>query len=270
MILCDGHVHIHDCYPIDAFLSATFDNFTVVSNKACKETEGARFVLWLTESAGMDKFTELLEINGKDKHRSNGIWRVRATQDTISSIAESDRGELILIAGRQIVSAEKIEILALGTREQIADGAPLTETIEQTVSIGALPVVPWGFGKWIGKRGKIVEQVLKTSENLFIGDNGGRIAGFSEPGLFRLARNRHIPILPGTDPLPFPYEYKRVGSYGWLQGGSLNDSRPGESLKDRLRNSRRATSCFGSLQNAGKFIQNQTRMQLHKRLRWIL
>ena len=70
---------------------------------------------------------------------------------------------VLVIAGRQIVSAERIEVLALGTRTQIPDGQPLAATIDAVRADGALAVLPWGFGKWWGARGRMVDAYLETA-----------------------------------------------------------------------------------------------------------
>lgn len=52
------------------------------------------------------------------------------------------------MAGRQIVTAEKLEVLALGTDLDIDDGRPIREVLSLVTENGGLPVIPWGAGKW--------------------------------------------------------------------------------------------------------------------------
>jgi hypothetical protein len=267
MILCDGHVHIHGAFPIDLFLSAALKNFAAYSKGISRVDQNIQYVLWLTESAGTSKFSELLDCCAISNCRSDSGWRIRSTEDDISLVANQNDDEIILIAGRQVVSAENVEVLALGMHDTIGDGTPLSEAIEYILSANALPVLPWGFGKWFGKRGGIIEYHINNTEHIFIGDNGGRLAGLPEPKLIKLARKKNISILPGSDPLPFPDEYQRVASYGWIQDSVISLSRPGESLKECLRNRETSKAQFGDLQPIGKFLGNQFKMQFHKRLR---
>ena len=62
-----------------------------------------------------------------------------------------------------------------------------------------------GFGKWIGRRGAVLQKLLATHNYpyLFLGDNSGRPSFWSKPHYFQLAKKQAIRILPDTDPLPF-------------------------------------------------------------------
>ena len=267
MILCDGHVHLHACYAVDDFLSAALINFSTFAGRRGNSTESVQFVLWLTESAGMDKFAELSKAHGDSDCHPDTTWRIRPTREPISLIAQHGEDEIILVAGRQVVCAERIEILALGTQNCIDDGNPLVKTIYQILDCGALPVLPWGFGKWIGRRGKIVEDCIRTEDRLHLGDNGGRLACLPPPRLFRLARQQGIYILPGSDALPFPGEHRRVASYGWVQSGVISNHLPGEKLMAGLRDRHNRIAVFGGLENPISFFRNQLKMQLYKRMR---
>lgn len=264
MLLCDGHVHIHECFTIDNFLSSALKNFsTVVADLSFEKN--SQFVLWLTESYGMSKFSELIQ--RQLNKPNNSQWCIQPTKEPFSLIARHDDGELILISGRQIVSAEKLEMLALGTCRDIKNGAPLTDTMKSINAANAIPVLPWGFGKWTWQRGKIVEDFINRYDDLWIGDNGGRLAGFAEPKLFSLARERKIPILPGSDPLPFPDESRRVASFGWAFDCTVSKQRPGEELKYMLRMREEIVATYGRLQSMVRFLQNQIKMQIIKRVR---
>ena len=41
---------------------------------------------------------------------------------------------------------------------------------------GALVVIPWGAGKWLGRRGAVLSRYLRSVDDpgIFLGDNGGR------------------------------------------------------------------------------------------------
>src|SRR4051794_39643129 len=117
-------------------------------------------------------------------------WSVRRTQEQESLILGD---KLLVIAGRQIVTAERIEVLALLTSETFEEGRPLDETIQRTKLAGALVVLPWGVGKWCGARGRsVANAAIRYAVQL--GDNGGRPLGWPRPVLFR----EHC-VLPGSD-----------------------------------------------------------------------
>ena len=78
------------------------------------------------------------------------------TNDEAESLTASSKSgqDLSIVAGRQIVTAENLEILALGFDAGLDDGLPIDEVILAVQAAGALCVLPWGFGKWTGKRGQ--------------------------------------------------------------------------------------------------------------------
>ena len=123
---------------------------------------------------------------------------------------------LVVIPGRQIACAERVEILALGTEATFNDGIPAKDAIRRVADAGALPVLAWGLGKWMFKREKVVEDLLATFKpsELAIGDSSMRPVFWREPRLMRQARAAGFRILHGSDPLPPKSEETRAGQYG--------------------------------------------------------
>ena len=124
----------------------------------------------LAEAAGVDLFSALGGLLAESG--SAGL----VNNEPISLRYRSGRGwPLFVIAGRQIVTAEKIEVLALGTRAMVDDGAPLASVLEWCRRNGAFAVLPWGVGKWMGRRRRIVLDILKRCDptRVALGDNGG-------------------------------------------------------------------------------------------------
>ena len=209
IVLVDAHVHLHACFPCERFLDAAAANFA----RAGKDLPDVRDVvgcLMLTESAGVDGFAQLA-----DGRLGTGSWQIASTQEDVSLIANRLGAlPLFLIAGRQIATAERLELLALGTRARFPDRAPLRAALAAVAGSGAIPVVPWGFGKWTGRRGRLVADLLADAHDvrLYAGDNGGRPRGSLRPRLLALAERHGKLVLPGTDPLPFPGEVAKVAS----------------------------------------------------------
>jgi hypothetical protein len=173
---------------------------------------------------------------------------------------------LLIIAGRQVATHEGLEVLALATCRQFEDGLSVLETLKQVRASGGLAVVPWGFGKWWGRRGTLLTDVLESGELDALGDNGGRPRILSEPRQFSMARSKGLPILPGSDPLPFPGQERRVGSFGFVLEGMLSARTPARDLRRLLSARTRSVWRFGSLQRIGPFLSAQLRMQLRNRL----
>jgi hypothetical protein len=84
--------------------------------------------------------------------------------DAIIAENKLQESNLYIIAGRQINSIEDIEILALGTSNFFSDGQPIAESLKQIRKVRALPVILWGVGKWLGKRGKIISDLIRSAE----------------------------------------------------------------------------------------------------------
>jgi SAM-dependent methyltransferase len=219
--------------------------------------------LMLTEVVGVDCFAALA-----DGQLSAGGWQIRPTEETVSLLAvRSGTLPVLVIAGRQIVSGERVEVLALGTRARIPDGKPLAATIEAARAAGALAVLPWGFGKWWGERGRLVDAYLARAPHgkIFLGDNGGRPIGLPAPRQFARAFLRSIFVLPGSDPLPRAGEIERIGSYGFILRLGLDLGRPALALKAHLEGLERQPATFGRLQNPVRFFANQLSLRLRKR-----
>lgn len=268
LLLIDAHVHIHDCFAPGSFLSAAWSNFAAEARRRGERT--FRGVLMLSESAWDDAFGRLAALaDSGEPAKPEGGWRFEHTAEPCSLRGCADDGrELWVVAGRQIVTEEGIEVLALGTDARFQDGAPLAAVVELVRDADAFPVLPWGFGKWLGERGRILTDYLARSagEELALGDNSGRPVFWVWPFHFRLAERRGIPILPGSDPLPFASESGRAGSFGFAAHGVLDRERPAASLKQLLRESV-AIEPYGRRESPLRFVRNQLAMQWVKRRR---
>lgn len=257
----DGHVHIYDCFPLESFLDAAVLNFRSAAARG-DGSEGVYGFLLLTETATDHAFRRLAAHGG-----SAGRWSIRPASDGISLLADSGRGDrLVLVAGRQIRTVERLEVLALGVDREFRDGVAADAAIREALAAGALPVIPWGFGKWSSGRGRIVAGLLQSSlsDRLFVGDSGGRPRGMPEPSLLRAARTRNVPVLAGSDPLPLSWQAARVASYGFRVPGNPDPASPGRWLVEALQRSRFQPPLFGRLTGWISFCRGQTAMQARK------
>ena len=197
-------------------------------------------------------------------------WYTRRTAEVESLRVTGPAGtELFLVAGRQIVTAEGLEVLALGTVAEFSDGATLPAAVQTIRAAKAVAVVPWGFGKWWGRRGALLRAYLESlgDEVLYLGDTRGRLRGTPDPRPFQLATARGWPILPGSDPLPMASEAVRPGSYGFALEATLDAARPWTSLRQALDQCETALEVFGERETAARFMRNQVFMQYDKRRR---
>lgn len=266
LTVCDAHVHIYPEYDLTAFLDSAWDN---LKNKAEKLEPGKDFtgVLMLTEGKRDNWFQTLLE-RARGQQSAQDKWQFHATEEAESLKATGPQNQVLFIcAGRQIVTAENLEVLALATAATRPDGAPIQEVIEWVQQQNGIPVIPWGFGKWWGKRGDILSSLLKSNarDQFFLGDNSGRPWFMGNPKHFATARRQQRPILPGSDPLPFASESWRAGSAGFSVTEPLDPDRPASSLRNCLKNPDITITPYIRRESLMPFIRNQVAMQVRKR-----
>ena len=83
---------------------------------------------------------------------------------------------------------------------------------------------------------------------------------------FAEARQLGVPILPGSDPLPFMGQERRIGSFGFVADTALALARPAEGLRRWLQAHRVQPPVYGEGETFGRFWVNQLRMQWRKRV----
>jgi hypothetical protein len=261
--LVDAHVHVHHSFDECVFFDSALTNFKAVAEERVGGLDWLGCLLF-TESAGEDVFSGL-------RARTDGCagaWRFRPAAEDCSLIACRD-GErsLVVVAGRQVVSAEQIEVLALGTTATLSDGKTLAQTLAAVRAAGALPALPWGFGKWLGRRGRLIAQQIASARpgELFLGDNGGRPALSPRPRLFALAEARGLAVLAGSDPLPFAQEVAKVARYGFVLQAPFDAAAPFAGIRRALAGLPRSPEPFGRLERWPTFVHRQIAMQLGKR-----
>ena len=267
MIVLDAHVHIQPRFDLNDFLMISLGNFQRRHGES-----GARGALTscllLAEGKGLDFFSVLVSEGQQSTGRVVG-WQIRATAEEHAvqlSHASHPGVRMFVMAGQQVITAEKLEVLALVTSAQIADGKPLAETVDAVRSRGGLAVLPWGVGKWLGKRGALVGRFLQETppDSLFVGDNGGRPVFWPRPALFDRAEHRGIRLLSGSDPLPLAGEEKRVATFGAMIDGDLSDALPAAELKSLLCNPGVAITPFGQPAGVLQFLRMQLGLRLQK------
>jgi hypothetical protein len=160
-------------------------------------------------------------------------------------------------------------VLTLCSSGRIPDGLPIQETLSRAREIDAVPAIPWGPGKWLGARGKLLSHIIASARpgELFLGDESSRPFFWGTPRHFGEGRARGLRVLPGTDPLPFPHERARAGSFGCWTRMAFDPRRPAASVKAHLRSADAEIHAFGRLEGPVLFVRNQIAMQLRKRRR---
>lgn len=261
-ILVDGHVHFHRGCAVETFLSNAVTNMTRIGRAGDVATVSG-FVLAMTEVEGEDGFYRLR----REIARSDTSWSVHDTAEASSLRFERDGLSVVALRGWQLRTAESLEVLAIAPEVRPEDGLTVRATIEAVRQVGGIPIVPWGFGKWAGRRGRALRRLLETAgqDAFFLGDNANRRASSRWPRLFRMAQDRGLRLLPGSDPLPLAGECLAVGRAGFTVQEELDLHRPAAQLKAFLRDTSRPIHTFGVFETTPRFLRNQLRMQLLKR-----
>jgi len=260
VVLVDGHVHIYDCYDRRGLLDRIYANF----ESAAARLGVPRFsgVLLLTESAGHHFFDALVDSDTDGRSEDLDGWQASTTEEAGSVILQKgETRRLFLISGRQIETEERIEISALFLNSEVDDRLPLEDTVQWIAQGGGLPVFPWGVGKWIGRRGRLISKCLEQSSvDVRLSDNGSRPYVWPRPSQFGASERSGHGILAGTDPLPFPEDDKRIGSFGFWFDGLINPRQPAADVRRAIESAGNDLKRYGELQNISRFVKNRRAM----------
>lgn len=263
LLALDCHVHFHDLADLPGLLNSTLQTL----NKAVGQAGAAgplTGLLVLTEPRTLPTFAGLRQRIGQHARTETEAWTLSATGEEISLQATRSGGErLYLLSGQQIVTRENLEVLSLLALPEVPDGLPLAETVACVLRLGGLPVLPWGVGKWLGARGRIVSDFLDTNQYpVFVGDNGGRPAFWQSIPQFDQARATGIAILRGSDPLRCSHRRRGAGSFGNLLACPLDPARPGMSLRKALNAGDSPLDDFGRLESPWYFFKDQLALRI--------
>jgi hypothetical protein len=259
-ILLDAHVHLHQCFDPAGFLDNARANFRVAAQRT--GVSASIGCLWLTDPPEERSFRRLRRGIGNGRIDR---WSLSKTTEPTSLVAHHESGDtLLLLAGRQISTRERLEVLALGSDLDVPSGRSLGDTIAGVRESGAIAVIPWGFGKWWFRRGRLLAATLATSPagGLFVGDNAGRPRVIPRPPLFELAASRGVYNIPGSDPLPLRWEIRKPGRLGCVLEGPLDLSRPAECLIRTLHGLRTQPTLFGRPESLPGFARSQVGLRL--------
>ena len=242
LIVADTHVHLYSCYEPDAVFDNAFRNLdALVEGAAGKPVERA---LFLVERQGCDFFEKLKT----EALPGSGKYAVESTPEDGAVRVRAKRGAgLYVFAGRQIATAERLEVLSLTANVAIDDGGTVGDTIKAVLEAGGIPVLPWALGKWLGKREKVVRSVLHefSPDRLLIGDSAMRPIGWGEPAVMREAAQKGFKIVAGTDPFPFKGQEKVIGQYGIKLTAEFDAGKPVSEMRRLLTASGSVLSLAG-------------------------
>lgn len=254
-VLVDGHVHLYRCFHLGRFLSHAFANL----HQAAEEPNGGE------STTRVDAMLVLLDSDeGDPRERLMREPRVRETQEHGSALVADGGRTMAVVGGRQIRTRERLEVLAVPSSEEFRHGRELEDTIREVLDAGAVPVVPWAFGKWWLRRGRIVRELLNSElgPQVLLGDNGTRPRRAPPSLVFREAGRLQRPILPGSDPLPLQDHEGRAGSYGFALPGPIDRDRPARWLLQQLRSLEASPPAFGARMSLFECLDGNVRLRM--------
>lgn len=239
-------------------LDAAARNFS----RAGGRSQGLLGAVLLTQAAHERVFETLAAVRSVD-----GWAFASVPEEPETLIAHRDASAVAIVCGRQVRAADGLEVLALGTLDTFPEGMPLLDAMAAVRASGALTVMPWGFGKWLGERGRRVEAALQSlgPEVVFVGDNGSRLAWLGVPSLVRESAQRGFRVLPGTDPFPLAGGHRQVGGFGFLAELEPRESAPWRGLRAWLLARKVSPPAYGSATGPIRFVFNQVGIQFYNR-----
>ena len=203
-VLVDSHVHIYPHYDAAMALSAFAARV--------RDADAACGVMMLAEREGVDQFARWAE------GAAPPGYAVAPSDATALVLRKPGQPDIVIVAGRQIACAERVEILALATRATFRDGTPAHQAVAESLAAGALPALAWGVGKWLFNRAKIVSALFDAfaPADLLVADPSLRPVFWPTPRLMAKAAAQGRRVLAGSDPLPPVREQARLGQYADL------------------------------------------------------
>jgi hypothetical protein len=267
-LMIDGHVHVYDCYDLGLFFKTANAYLDYYYGSLYANGIPHAKLLLLTEAKTNDFFS---------KWQQDGAFENEAGYTFVPTEEESLRlekeGKLqcFLVRGRQVITRENLEILAIGSGPDVKDGLPARDVIDTLVERKQPAVLAWGVGKWLFKRGNVIKDLIESYRTpyLFAGDNSGRPTFWPTPSRFKQAQALHMAMLNGSDPLPFDSEVHKPGSFGSTLEGSFDPARPFHSLRELLTtpNIHERIESFGRRDNIVSFFKRQSKIYLKKYLK---
>ncbi len=237
-IVADAHVHIYPFYDLPFALQGGIENLKALSCRLTQDGASQHaYMVWLLAERYDCNFFEKLKEKGSGLKRY-GFSVYRSGEKEALIVETSENATLFIIAGRQVVTRERLEILSFFSNTLWEDRKySVYEILQRVKDSGGIPAINWAPGKWFFKRGRLVEDVIEncTSKDLFICDTSLRNTLWPVPRLMVKAKKRGLKVVAGSDPLPFEGEERYIGAYGTLLKGRFDAGRPAASLRALFR-----------------------------------
>lgn len=261
LVLIDTHAHFYRFCTMPEFFDSAYANMSSAAERIAGRP--GSLILCLLETESSDWYAALLD----DARRSGalGHWRLEIADGGDALELSGEPGErLLVVPGRQLISSENLEVIVVGLRQKPANRAEARQFIEK-YGDRYLVILPWGVGKWLGARGRIVTGLMDDppAAPFVLGDNRGRGSWWRYVPQFRQAKRLGINILPGSDPLPLTGQHEKVGSYGAVVEARLERDGILPQVRELLLgSSRNRVEAYGRLDGLLEFLSSQLMVRL--------
>ncbi|MBT3193460.1 MAG: hypothetical protein HN341_12995 [Verrucomicrobia bacterium] len=239
MIVADTHLHLYPHYDFETAVHGCVSRLSSL-------VPGAVYVGFLAERSGCHVYRVLAAGDG---HFAAGDVRIEKTADEGCLVLRCfNSPPLYLCPGRQIVTAERLELLCLTCDAEIPDGLPAETAVQRIREVGGIPVLTWAVGKWLFRRSAVVRSLLDQfgPDELIVGDSAMRPVFWPTPRPMQVARGRGFKVLAGTDPLPASGEERVMGTYASVLDAEFDPRQPRASLRAALLRSDSGSASVGS------------------------
>jgi hypothetical protein len=254
-LLIDGHIHVYNHYDLSFSIYQSIENL-----QRSARPVGDWVPIWLlAERSDCHFFDEVV-------HSDRTGLKIEPHQsEPCLIVKENDKPILYIMAGRQIVSTDGLEVISVATKEFIPDRTKSTmQIVEQLAKNGGISIINWAPGKWFFSRGKVVQQLIEhfSPKELLVGDTTLRMSLWPMPKLMKQAAAKGFKIIAGSDPLPFKKEERMMGQYGFRIFGDFEVNTPATSLVHLLKDSSVPIHLIGKRNTVPKFVIRQTKIML--------
>ena len=231
MIFFDAHVHLYPQFELDVLLTAFASHADIFARDA---DVLAMAVMLRGFQPTLDSVFEPF------KGRNLRGWTIEESEEKCF-LATDGSHRIFMLPARQVAAKERIEALGYFGDAEVPDGLPLEETVERLGDAGYQPVIAWGLGKWLFKRGPVVASALesagKAGKPLPVCDCALRPTFWPTPKHYKRAVELGGFVLYGSDPLPRIGDEYSAGCYATVIDASFDVSAPATSLLAAIRTS---------------------------------
>jgi len=256
MIVFDFHLHWYPGFRMDALLKRL---------KECEASELATLWVGIVHSTSrVDCWSLFLEEGSSRAHEG---WSVeREDRDRIVFCRKGADRRFVFYPGWQWVTSESLELLTIGDRSTLSEFTPLQDWLPTITNSGGVALLPWGFGKWTGARGKIIEKWKDSlPRGAYFADSYNRPAktlGWKD--IFAGSKGR----LDGSDPLPMCDEEAVFFRKGMMwtapEGEYLETWKNSRQLAQWLTEKGTDLRSWGESPTLTKAIRRQFRLRLKR------